>query len=714
MRGVGAVEWTHYPLTCFVTPGRQLRIKLAYRTDRFEHAAIHRLLEHAQTLLTAIGKDPNARIEDLSLLSEAERQQLLHSWNDTGQEYQRSRPFYERFAAQAARTPAATAVIFEEQSLTYHELDCRSNQLARHLGRLGIGPDKVVGILMERSPEMMVALLAVMKAGGAYLPLDPRFPAERLAMMHEDGAPSVLLTHDVLASRLPRIECPIVKIDADWERIASESPLGISHPVDPENLAYVIFTSGSTGRPKGVQIPHRALTNLLQTFTRQPGLTSDDVMVAVTTLSFDIAALELYLPLMGGARLVIASAEDVIDGERLAALLSAQNATVMQATPATWRLLLTTGWKPPASLRIWCGGEAMPGDLADELVAGGSELWNVYGPTETTIWSAIGAIHRAADARSVGRPIGNTTLYVVDEQWNPTPVGLPGELLIGGDGLARGYRDQPELTAEKFIPDPFSSVPGARLYRTGDSVRVREDGTIEFLGRIDSQVKIRGFRVELGEIETALRRDHDVREAVVAVREDRPGQHRLVAYLVLATPARRPNLAAELSASLRERLPEYMVPGIYVDLGALPLTPNGKVDRKALPALDLVADGGRDSEFIAPRDALEEVLTDLWRQTLAVDRVGVRDHFFALGGHSLHAAQIVAWLRQAFQIKVPLRSLFEATSVEQLADVLRRLDQESGRLQRTATALLKIKAMSPEERVRRLEQRQARHEGSIP
>jgi amino acid adenylation domain-containing protein/non-ribosomal peptide synthase protein (TIGR01720 family) len=706
--GVGAVEWTHYPLTCFVTPGRRLRIKLVYQTKRFDRPQIDRLLEHAHVLLAAIGKDSEKPLGALSPLTKVEREQVLLAWNDTAEEYEPARPFHERFAAQASQTPDAPAVVFEERSLNYRELDEQSNQLASTLRTLGIGPEKLVAILMDRSLEMVVALLGVLKAGGAYLPLDPRFPVERLAMMLEDGAPSVLLTQDALASRAPKVACPVIRVDSDWPRIATQSKLNVSSAVEPENLAYVIFTSGSTGRPKGVQIAHRALTNLLKTFARRPGMTSEDVMVAVTTLSFDIAGLELYLPLMCGSRLVIASAEDAADGERLAALLCGKGATVMQATPATWRLLLTTGWKPSPSLRMWCGGEAMPPDLAEALLTDGGELWNVYGPTETTIWSAIGPVRSSNDARSVGRPIGNTTLYVVDEWLNPMPIGLPGELLIGGDGLARGYRDQPALTAEKFVPDPFSSVPGARAYRTGDSVRVREDGSIEFLGRIDSQVKIRGFRVELGEIEAALRRDRDVREAVVAVRDDRQGQQRLVAYLVLETPERRPNLASELSSALRVRLPEYMVPGIYVDLAALPLTPNAKIDRKALPAPDLVAEAGRDSEFVAPRDALEEVLADLWRQTLVIDRVGVRDNFFALGGHSLHAAQIVASLRQAFQVKIPLRSLFEATSVEQLAVVLRKLDDQPDRLQRTAAALLKIKAMSPEERARRLEQRQAR------
>jgi amino acid adenylation domain-containing protein/non-ribosomal peptide synthase protein (TIGR01720 family) len=702
---VTSVEWTHYGLTCYVTPGRELRLKLVYRTDRFARGAMEGMLAEAQKqLLMMLGRP------------------LPRPVHDAAREEHDLAPFHHRFAAQAARTPDAVAVVCESRTLTYAQLDAQSNALAADLRARGLGREQLAGIYLERSPEMLVALLAVLKAGGAYLPLDPRFPAARLAAMIDDGAPKVLITQPSLAESLPPHGAQVVVLDAavipsaardlgrDDRNLRSLAPLGMTEEgraaERSNDLAYVIFTSGSTGRPKGVQIPHRALTNLLQTFARRPGLGADDVLVAVTTLSFDIAALELFLPLMTGARLVVATAEEAADGERLSALLANEKATVMQATPATWRLLLTTGWTPPPGLRMWCGGEAMPPDLADALLVNGNELWNVYGPTETTIWSAIHPVRTAADSRSLGCAVGNTTLRVVDEHMQPLPDGVPGELLIGGDGVARGYRGAAALTAERFVPDPFALTRGARAYRTGDLVRRRDDGMFEFLGRIDAQVKIRGFRVELGEIEAALRLDPDVSEAVVAVHDDRNGLPRLVAYLVLAGQ-RRANLGADLAAALRTRLPEYMVPGIYIDLDALPLTPNGKIDRRALPPPDLDAAAGRENAFVAPRTPLEEVLADAWKQTLGLDRVGVHDHFFALGGHSLHAAQIVAWLRRAFQLKVPLRSLFEAATVEQLAGVITRLDTD-GRAAQRAAALLKIKAMTPEERARRRDARTAR------
>jgi len=702
---VATVERTHYPLTCLVLPGRELNLKLVYQTARFSDAAMRRWLEQARTLAEAVLRQPQAPLAAFSPLGGPERRRLLHDWNDTAEAYDAADLFHHRFSRQARRTPDACAVVFGGEVLSYGELEARANQLSHYLRARGIGPDTLVGVHLERSADLLVGLLGILKAGGAYVPLDPRFPQERLAMMVEDSAAPVILTQAALAGTLASHGAKTIRIDADWPAIAQESRGCGAYPVWPENLAYTLFTSGSTGRPKGVKIPHRALTNLLLAFERRVGLDAGDVMLAVTTLSFDIAGLELWLPLMAGARLVVASAEDAADGDRLATLLREEEATVMQATPATWRLLLTTGWTPGPSLRMWCGGEALPVDLAQRLTAHGHVLWNVYGPTETTIWSTVQRVETEADARSIGRPISNTTVYLVDGNFQPVPIGVPGELLIGGDGVAQGYAGQPTLTAEKFVPDPFSAQPGAVLYRTGDQARYRDSGQIEFLGRLDTQAKIRGFRIELGEIETALRRDPDVREAAVRVREDQPGQQRLVAYLVLANGARRAGFIEQIRALLRERLPDYMVPAAYVDLDALPLTPNGKTDYRALPAPD--ASAHAHDAYVAPRNALEEVLVGLWKDTLGVDRVGVTDNFFTLGGHSLVAAQILAWLRQAFKVNITLRSLFAATTVERLADVLTGLEPQPERLRKTAEALLKIKAMSPEERARRLKNRQS-------
>jgi amino acid adenylation domain-containing protein/non-ribosomal peptide synthase protein (TIGR01720 family) len=682
VRDVHSVEWTHYPLTCYVTPGPALRLKLVYRTDRFTDVAMRRLLDDARRLGEAMTRGSRR-------LPAAPDTHVMASERDNGRDV----PVHERVRAQAARTPDRVAVLCGEARLTYAELDRRSDALAGRLRAAGVGRGAIVVVSMERSVDLPVALLGVLKAGGAYLPLDPRFPAERRRMMIEDAAPKAVLTSlDLVAG--PTEE-------------PTEAILPASR-VSPDDLAYLIYTSGSTGRPKGVEVSHGALSNLLASFAREPGLASGDVLVAVTTMSFDIAALEMYLPLITGACLVVASAEEAADGERLSALLRSSGATLLQATPATWRMLLASGWAPRPSLRMWCGGEAMPVDLAERLSATGAELWNVYGPTETTIWSALAPIATAGDARSIGIPVDNTTLCVVDEHLDLVPRGVPGELLIGGAGVARGYRNQPGLTAERFVPDPFAARPGARAYRTGDRVRIDAAGRIEFLGRTDAQVKIRGFRVELGEIEATLRRDRDVRDAAVTVLE---GQ-RLAAYLVLATPERRPHLIPELAAALRERLPDYMIPGLFVDVDALPLTPNGKLDRQALARRAVVA--APESEYVAPRNPLEQVLTDLWTQVLTVDRVGVHDDFFALGGHSLHVAQIVASLRQTFRVAVPLRSVFEATTVERLALMLTSLESTPGRMQHIASALRQLQAMSPEERARLREARRARVGDAAP
>jgi len=705
VRRVVSVERTHYPLTCLVLPGRAMNVKLVYQTARFNDAAITRFLAQMQTLALALLKQPTAPVAALSPLAETERQQQILDWNNTLEDYDPNAHFHCRFVTQAHQRPDAIAVVSDDQSLSYGELDARSNQLSHYLREAGVQPGTLVGIHLERSTNLLVGLLGILKAGGAYVPLDPRFPAERLAMMVEDSAVPVILTQANLADTLDSRNAKRICLDTDWAEIARRprQPAGIQ--VHPESLAYTIFTSGSTGRPKGVQIPHRALTSLLLTFERRVGFSADDVMLAVTTLSFDIAGLELYLPLMVGGRVVLASVEDASDGDRLQALLHEQAATVMQATPASWRLLLTTGWKPNPGLRMWCGGEALPVDLAERLIAQGNLLWNVYGPTETTIWSTVQCVASEADARSIGRPIGNTTVYLSDEQFQPTPLGVPGELLIGGVGVGRGYLGQPALTAEKFIPDPYSAKPGAVLYRTGDQARYRDNGQLEFLGRTDTQAKIRGFRIELGEIETVLRQDPDIDAAAVMVREDQPGQQRLVAYLVLKGPQRHPEFIKQIRVMLRERLPDYMIPAVYIDLAALPLTPNGKTHYRALPAPDAAALAVET--YLPPRNALEEVLAGLWKDTLGVEQVGVTDNFFTLGGHSLIAAQILAWLRQAFKVNITLRSLFAATTVEELARVLTELEANPERLHKTAEAILKIKAMSPEEKARRLKARQA-------
>jgi len=526
------LEQTNFPLTLVAYSGPELGLKISYERRRFNTDTITRMIGHIQSVLEAIVVDPEQPLAALPLLTDAERHQLLVGWNDSATDYPKDSCVHKLFEAQVDRTPDAVAVVFEEEQVTYGELNRKANQVAHHLRTLGVGPDVLVGICMERSLEMIVGLLGILKAGGAYVPLDPMYPRERLAFMLVDARVSVLLTQERLLDVLPEHGAAVVCLDTSWEAIAREHKENLQSIAAGENLAYTIYTSGSTGKPKGVQITHRALVNFLYSMRQQPGLTERDVLLAVTTLSFDIAGLELYLPLIMGAKVVIITHEVAADGKQLIERLANSGATVMQATPATWRLLLEAGWQGSSQLRILCGGEALSRELADRLLTRSASVWNLYGPTETTIWSTVYKVKPAEASVPIGRPIANTQIYLLDSHLEPVPIGVPGELYIGGTGLARGYLHRPELTAEKFLPDPFSYEEGARLYRTGDLARYMSDGNIEYLGRLDNQVKIRGFRIELGEVEAVLGRHPGVRQSVVISREDRPGDKHLVAYVV--------------------------------------------------------------------------------------------------------------------------------------------------------------------------------------
>ena len=512
-----------------------------YNADLFDKATIARMAGHFQTLLEAIVANPQQKVSSLSLLTEQERHQLLVDWNNTTKEYPSDKCIHQLFEEQVELTPDSEAVLFEDKQLTYRELNQRANSLANHLRTLGVGSEVLVGICVERSLEMVVGLLGILKAGGAYVPLDPAYPAERLVFMLEDASVAVLLTQARLVESLPKHQGRIVCLDTDWEIIERQSEANLISEVKLDNLAYVIYTSGSTGKPKGVQVLHSAVVNFLTSMRRCPGLTDQDTLLSVTTLSFDIAALEIFLPLSVGGRLVMVSRSVATDGTQLLERLNDCVATVMQATPATWRLLLAAGWSGSPQLKILCGGEALSRELANQLVEKGASLWNLYGPTEATIWSTIDRVDNTEGTVCIGRPIANTQIYLLDEHLQPVPVGVPGELYIGGAGLARGYLNRPELTAQKFIVNPLSQEPSARLYKTGDLARYQRDGNIEYLGRIDHQVKVRGFRIELGEIEVVLSQHPDVRESVVVKREDASGNQRLVAYIVSnLTPERIP------------------------------------------------------------------------------------------------------------------------------------------------------------------------------
>ena len=582
---------------------------------------------------------------------------------------------HDLLEAAAQEHAQSIAVEFEGRTLTYAELHARANQLAHILRKYRVQREVLVGMCMERSLELIVALLGIMKSGGAYLPLDPSFGQARIQYVLDEARAKVLITQKSLRSFLPATDAEIVCLERSWDALSGESTDPVPSEVGPSNLAYAIYTSGSTGKPKGVQIEHRSVTNFLCSMRDQPGITHKDALLAVTTISFDIAALEIFLPLLVGARLVVASREATFDGKLLKDLLNRSRATVMQATPTTWHILLEAGWTGDRNLKALVGGEAVSPELARMLAVRCGSVWNMYGPTETTIWSSIYPI-QGSDERNVpiGKPIANTSLYVLDPNREECPRGTEGELYIGGDGLARGYVARPELTAEKFVADPFSSRPGARMYRTGDLARYRQDGNVEFLGRLDHQVKIRGFRIELGEIEAVLEQHPAVKQAVAIARDDKFGSKYLVGYFV--AKAEGSFSSSGLREHLRNQLPDYMIPSALVALRDFPLTPNGKVDRKSLPAPQ-ASDYQREREYVAPRDKVERKLVTIWQEVLGVKPIGIRDDFFELGGKSLQAAHLFTKIISTFGRELPLITLIHAPTVELLANEIRPMSKDA-------------------------------------
>ncbi|HEV2863961.1 MAG TPA: amino acid adenylation domain-containing protein [Pyrinomonadaceae bacterium] len=618
--------------------------------------------------LSAMAAEPLSLHQTRCLLSDVERHRLLVEFNSTAAQHPSDLRLHEMIQEQAARTPGRVAVSCGARHLTYAELDARSSDLARALRRRGVGQGSVVALLAERSVEMVVAALGVLKSGAAYLPLDPAAPPARLAEMAARAGARVAVTGTPEeASAARQLGLDAMQACGPEAREGGEDVAATWGRPHAEDLAYVIYTSGSTGTPKGVQISHGALSNFIHFMGRQLWLSGDDVLLAVTTLCFDIAVLELFLPLTVGARAIIADRAAAADGARLGELLAESDITLMQATPATWRLLLEGGWRGNSGLKMLCGGEALPRELADELLARGSSLWNMFGPTETTIWSSVCEVTPGGGAVSLGRPIDNTQFYVLDRRLRPVPTGVAGELYIGGAGLSAGYLRDPGLTARAFVPDPFAGEPGARLYKTGDLVRYSGGGVLEFVGRVDHQVKIRGYRIEPGEIEARLREHPAVGDAAVKAFDASPADRRLAAYVV-AHPGHEVT-AVELRDFAGERLPDYMVPSAFVLLEKLPLTPSGKVDRRALPE-PLGALLGTGREYVGPRNDTERAVALVWQEALGVGRVGVFDNFFELGGHSLVATRIVHSLQRLFDIKLPLQSLFHDPTVAGLSSSL--------------------------------------------
>jgi amino acid adenylation domain-containing protein/thioester reductase-like protein len=706
------IEQTNYPLTVLVSPGEQLSLRVMYDASRFENGTISRMLGHFRTMLEAIATNPQQRISQLPMLTESE-QELLVDWNDTQINYPQDKCIHKLFEAQVERTPDAVAVVFENQQLTYHELNCRANQLAHYLQSLGVKPDVLVGICVERSLEMLLGILGILKAGGAYVPLDPEYPQDRLRFMLEDAAVSVLLTQQKLVEKLPEHQARVVYLDKDWQLISQLSQENLISGVQENNLGYVIYTSGSTGQPKGVAMNQLPLCNLLLWQLQNSPISSSGVKtLQFAPVSFDVSFQEMFSTWFSGGTLLLIGEQLRREPLALLGLLQEQAverlfvpfvALQQLAEVAVSSELVTSNLKEI----ITAGEQLQITPTVSKWLSQLSDctLHNHYGPSESHVvvtFTLANSVDTWPPLPPIGRPIANTQIYILDKYEKPVPVGVPGELHIGGVSLARGYLNRPELTQEKFIPNPFedsaalvsprTSAEGSRLYKTGDLARYLPDGNIEYLGRIDNQVKIRGFRIELGEIEAVLSQYEDVQVCCVIAREDTPGDKRLVSYIVpqpeqTCTERLVPS-GTEVSRStptvsilrqfLKSRLPEYMVPSAFVILESLPLTPNGKVNRRALPAPEPSSE--LLEKYVAPRSPIEEILALIWQQVLKVEVVGRHDNFFELGGHSLLATQMVSRLRSSLKVELPLRSLFTAPTIAELAPNIQRLQQQVLRL----------------------------------
>jgi amino acid adenylation domain-containing protein len=661
VRGNRSFERTGYPLTIVAEPGPELLLRILYDCRRFDDLTIQRMLGHLSQTVQIIIDGSVHQLEGLTAFADAECHQVLREWNDTRASSLRERALHELFEDQVDRNPDTVALVFRDQEVTYHELDRRANQVAHYLRGRCIGPGELVGIYMNRSVEMLVALLGILKAGGAYVPLDPMYPKERLHFMVTDSGLGTVLTEDALSLDLPGAIAACLCLDKDWGSIALKGEKRARVTVSPSNLAYVIYTSGSTGMPKGVAIAHKGLCNVADAQVTTFGIRRGDYVLQFSSLSFDASAFEMMMAFRVGATLCLVPRQDAVPGPQLLQYLLEQGVTLVTLPPSALSALPTA--ELPALQTITVAGEACSAQLVD-IWSEGRAFFNLYGPTEATIWATTACCNERGRPPSIGLPIVNTRVFLLDQHHNPLPFGIAGELCIAGSGLARGYMNRPDLSAEKFIPDPFSDEQGARQYRTGDLARRNQDGSIQFLGRRDHQVKIRGFRVEIGEVEAALREHQDLKDVMVC--SDPPGG-RLVAYVVASNGA--VPQTGHLLTFLRQTLPDYMVPSVFVVVDEFPLTPNGKIDRKALPH----PDGRRpdlEFDYTVPQTDMERIVASIWKDVLKLDRAGARDNFFDLGGHSLLIIQVQNKIQEELGQEIPISDLFRYPTIDALAQHL--------------------------------------------
>jgi amino acid adenylation domain-containing protein len=711
-----ACEGEAVKLKC-VRAGDELWAEVSYEQGIYQEGGMRVLAEQMREVVeSAVGGKGETKIEDLEMLAASHRQ-LLIDLNRTRKEYASDRSIHQLIEEQVARTPEQIAVVDGERQLSYRELNSRANQLAHHLRILGVGPETLVAIYMERSTEMVVSLLGVLKAGGAYVPLDTMYPYERLCFVMADAKVSVLLTQDRMMARLPDHQAQVIYLDSEWPTVATQSEANPAGNVTESNAAYVLYTSGSTGMPKGVVIPHRGLVNYLSWCTEAYEVALGLGAPVHSPLGFDLTVTSIFSPLLAGQSLRLISEEAGIEG-LTGALRVGENFSLLKITPPHLEVLnqMLEGDELAGRVRVLVvGGEALSNETLSlwRNNAPQTRLINEYGPTETVVGCCVYEVSGddpPTGAVPIGRPIANTEIYVLDGQLRPVALGVAGELYIGGDGLARGYLDHPDLTAEKFIPHPYAASGGARLYRTGDLARLRADGEIEYLGRTDHQVKVRGYRIELGEIEAVIRQHPEISEVVVLAREDVVGDKRIVAYLVTHAPEQIS--LSDIRRFLRDKLPEYMVPSSLVTLKTLPLTPNGKVDRDALPAPGL-GRAGIEEVYLAPRTALEEVIAAIWAETIGIERVGVHDNFFELGGHSLLATQVISRIRDEFEVELPVRLLFEGMTVEEMALAMVSREAVAGQSEKIARAMKAVEEMGEGEFLEMLQQKRESNESKV-